>query len=77
MSVELERYYSPSAIAASWGVSEKTVYRKFREMDGVLKIPQRVLLSKRRRAPKVMLRIPASLLRRTEEEWSRGFGVRV
>lgn len=73
----LETHYTVGQVAKSWQVSEDTVYRKFRDMDGVLKIPARVLKSKRQRAPKVLLRIPASLLRRTHEDWSRGFGPKV
>lgn len=70
---QLEPHYTAREVAESWRVSEDTVYRKFRDMPGVLQIPARVLKSKRKRAPKVLLRIPASLLRRLQQEWSGGF----
>lgn len=73
----LEKHYTTTEIAEALGISEKTVRRKFQDMPGAVRIPAASLLSKRRRAPRVILRIPESLLRRTYEDWSRGFAGKI
>ena len=65
-----EKHYTVSEVAEMWGIGTSTVKRLFEDTPGVLRISQPVLLN-RRRAPKVTLRIPASLLERTHEQWSR------
>jgi hypothetical protein len=64
-----ERHYSVNQVAELWGIGDDTVRRLFEDIPGVLKISQPTLL-KRKRAPRTMLRIPASVLEAAHQQWS-------
>lgn len=71
-SVATERHYTVREVAKLWGISEMTVARIFQDEDGVLKLSMpRGLAAKR--APRVSLRIPASVLERVHEQRSGGW----
>lgn len=73
-----EKHYSVEEIAALWGISRQSVRRLFEGRDGVLKISfPRLVKRQQKRAPRVLLRVPASILQRAHEERSRGFGAEV
>ena len=72
----LEKHYSVSEVAELWAISAKSVQRMFQDEPGVLKLSAPSLV-KRKRAPKTMLRIPASVLARFHEQRTRGFGLKV
>lgn len=59
-----------------WNLSESTVRRMFEDIPGVLKVSHPRLL-KGKRAPRTILRIPASLLERMHQDRTRGFGAEV
>lgn len=73
----LEKHFTVDQVAEAWGVSPKTVRRIFQDMPGVLKLQGPSLLMKRRRSPRILLRIPESLLRRAHEDGTRGFAGKV
>jgi hypothetical protein len=70
MSTAEEKHYTPQQVAEMWGVSSDTVRRLFHGEDGVLEVAiPRLLKPKKKRTS---LRIPASVLCRVHEQWSRG-----
>ena len=71
MTASIEKHFTVKEVAESWGIGENTVRRLFEDMPGVLRISQPTVM-KRKRAPRVTLRIPASLLDRAHQQWSRG-----
>ena len=70
MTPAIEKHFTVSQIAELGGIGESTVRRLFEDMPGVLRISQPVIQQRKRR-PKVTLRVPASLLDRAHEQWSR------
>ena len=68
-----EKHYTVQEVAELWSISDQTVYRLFQDEEGVLKLskPRPSVLGKR--APRVSLRIPASVLARVHEQRTRGF----
>ena len=78
MSAKEHDFYLVSEVARRWRVSEDTVRRKFYGHPEVLHISQpRLLKHHRKQRPHVMLRIPAALVARVEQEWSTGLGPEV
>jgi predicted transcriptional regulator len=71
-----ERHYTVQQIAELWGISPQSVRRLFDDEPGVLKLSLPRLV-KHTRAPKVSLRVPASVLERVHEQWSGGFRLEV
>lgn len=72
LSIATERHYTVQEVAEMWGISEQTVYRIFQDEEGVLKLSMpRGLTAKR--APRVSLRIPASVLERVHQQRSAGW----
>lgn len=67
----IEKHYTVAEIADLWGIGETTVRRLFEDMPGVLRFSFPVLV-KRKRKPRISLRVPASLMERAHEQWSRG-----
>lgn len=65
-----ERHYSVGEVAEMWSLSAPTVTAIFRDKPGVVKIGVRTLLRRKRR-PRVTLRIPASVLASTHAEMSK------
>lgn len=64
-----EKHYTPQEVAELWGYSEQTIIRIFQDEEGVLKLSlPRGITGKR--APRVSLRIPASVLKRVHEQRS-------
>jgi hypothetical protein len=75
LSLATERHYTVQEVAEMWAMSSQTVYRIFEDEAGTLKVSFPRLLSKQaKRAPRVSLRIPASVLARVHDNRSRGFG---
>lgn len=72
----VEQHYTVEQVAELWGVSAQSVRRLFEDVEGVLKLsfPRQI---NRKRAPKVTLRIPASVLARVHEQRSHGFRAEV
>jgi hypothetical protein len=73
----VERHFTIGEIASMWGLCPNTVRKIFEDMEGVLKVSYPRLKSRSNRKPRVSLRIPASLVARVHEDWSRGFGSKV
>jgi hypothetical protein len=71
-----ERHYTVPQVAELWGISEQTVIRIFQDEEGVLKLSlPRGLTAKR--APRVSLRIPASVLDRVHKQRSAGWSSKI
>ena len=66
--ITIDPHYSPQFYAELWGMSPSTVVRWFQDMNGVLKLSNRVANGRRTR---VELRIPFSLAMREYRERSR------
>jgi hypothetical protein len=67
-SAGMELHYSPSQVAAQWGLSEDTVRRLFQHEPGVLVIePPRGRFSRRRYRT---IRIPSDVLERVHRRLS-------
>jgi hypothetical protein len=69
-----ERHYSVKEVATILNTSYNTARRICRDDPGVLKISFPRVSHERKRAPRVTLRVPASVLDRLHKEWAAGFG---
>lgn len=68
-----EQHYSIHEIAELWGLSANTIRRIFDGVPGVLRISYpRIFGRDAKRAPRTVLRIPASLLEAAHEQRSCG-----
>jgi hypothetical protein len=76
MTIAQEKHYSVQEIAEMWGLSSEKVRKMFQDVPGVLKLGFSST-SKKGRKPYITLRIPASVLARFHQDWSRGFGPEV
>jgi len=78
LSLATERHYTVQEVAEMWAMSSQTIYRIFEDEPGILKVSfPRLSRKQAKRAPRVSLRIPASVLARVHEYRSRGFGLKV
>jgi hypothetical protein len=68
----LERYFTVQEIADSMQLSCDTVRELVYDLPGVIKISNPRLIGKRKRAPRVVLRVPLSALARLQQD--RGGG---
>jgi hypothetical protein len=62
-----ETFYSPAQIGERWGISKSAAHRIFCHKPGVLRITSGV--DTKRRSTRHVIRIPASVLERVEEEF--------
>lgn len=76
LTLATETHYTPQQVAEMWGISEATVIRIFQDEEGVLKLSLSRGLTGRR-APRVSLRIPASVLERVHEQRSAGWSSKI
>jgi hypothetical protein len=73
-----ERHYTPQEVAEMWGVSRETVRKMFMDEDGVLHFSfSKTLRRSAAPKPRTSLRIPASVLSRVHQQWSRGSGAEI
>jgi hypothetical protein len=72
-----EQHYSVQQISQMWGISDASVRRLFEDQPGVLAIWMPRLQRNRKHKPHVLLRIPASVVERLNQQWSAGFGLEV
>jgi hypothetical protein len=71
-----EQHYTTRQVAEMWGISEQTVVRIFQDEEGVLKLSMpRGLTAKR--AARVSLRIPASVLDRVHKQRAAGWSSKI
>ena len=69
-----ERHYTVQEVAKMWAMSPQTVYRIFEDEPGILRVSfPRLAKKEAKRAQRVSLRIPASVLARVHDNRSRGF----
>lgn len=73
--ISIDKHYTVKEVSQLWSVSPQTVYRLFSNVSGVLKISQSRLpsYSSSRRKPKVILRIPESVLKQVHQDRSKFF----
>ena len=71
-----EKHFTVPEVAELWAISEQSVIRIFQDEEGVLKLSlPRGITGKR--APRVSLRIPASVLDRVHKQRSGGWSTKI
>jgi hypothetical protein len=76
-AIAIERHYSVQQIADMWNLSAASVRRLFEGQPGVIALSMPRLQKNRKHKPHVLLRIPASVVKRLHEQWSAGFRLEV